>query len=214
MNKKILLLGAGGIAKMIVEILKMQGDYSELAFLDNFSKDDDVLGVSVIGKCDDLEDFRKNYTHAFVCIGDPRIRARYFSRIMTAQFTIPNIIHPTACISESANLGFGLFINAMGVIETESKLGNGCYINTSALVAHDCELGECVHMAPRSTTTGNVSIGDNTFVGASSCIINHKHIGKNVTIAAGAVVIADIPDDVMVAGCPAVIKKTGRPANC
>ncbi len=207
MNKKILLLGAGGIAKMIIEILMEQNKFSEIALLDNFPTSSHVMGIPVIGKCDELENFRNDYAYAFVCIGDPKIRAGYFSRIMAEKFIVPNVIHPTACISRSACLGIGIFVNAMGVIEASSRLGNGCYVNTSALVAHDCELGECVHMAPRSTTTGNVRIGDNSFIGASSCIINHRHIGRNVTVAAGAAVITDIPDNVMVAGCPAVIKK-------
>lgn len=43
-------------------------------------------------------------------------------------------------------------------------------------------------------------------MGIGSTIINEITIGKKVVIGAGAVVIRDLPDNVMVAGVPAKIK--------
>lgn len=51
------------------------------------------------------------------------------------------------------------------------------------------------------------TIGDNVMLGANVCILGDITIGNNVVIAAGSVVIHDVPDDCMVAGNPAVIKK-------
>ena len=52
-----------------------------------------------------------------------------------------------------------------------------------------------------------VHIGDNVWVGARSVILPGVKIGNNVVVAAGSVVTKDVPDNVMVAGVPAVVKK-------
>lgn len=52
-----------------------------------------------------------------------------------------------------------------------------------------------------------VCIGDNVWIGARSVILPGVKIGNNVVIAAGSVVIRDVPDNVVVAGVPAIIKK-------
>lgn len=58
------------------------------------------------------------------------------------------------------------------------------------------------------TKIGRIVIGNNVFIGAGSIVLPNVKIGNNVIVGAGSVVAADIPDDVIVAGCPAkVIKK-------
>lgn len=52
-----------------------------------------------------------------------------------------------------------------------------------------------------------VVIGDNVWVGARAVILPGVKIGNNVVIAAGSVVNKDVPDNCLVAGVPAVIKK-------
>ena len=52
-----------------------------------------------------------------------------------------------------------------------------------------------------------VTIGDNVWVGARSVILPGVTIGNNVVVAAGSVVTKDVPDNSMVAGVPAVIKR-------
>ena len=46
------------------------------------------------------------------------------------------------------------------------------------------------------------------WVGARSVILPGVKIGNNVVIAAGSVVTKDVPENVMVAGVPAVVKKS------
>jgi UDP-perosamine 4-acetyltransferase len=208
MKKSILLLGAKGTAKMALEILREQNAYSAIALLDNFADETQVFTYPIIGKCDEVAKYKADFTHAFVCIADPQARKHFLENAMASGYEIPNIISNRAYISPSARLGAGVFANAFAAVQAHARLGDGCLLNTGAVVEHDNELGECVTFGTNATTTGNVAIGSYTFVGANSCIINHKSVGKNVIIAAGATVTSDVPDNVMVAGTPAKIKKS------
>jgi len=207
MRGKLLLLGAAGTAKKAIESLREQDLFSTIALLDNFATQSHLCSYPIIGKCDDLEKFKLDFTHAFICISEPEVRMHFLQKLISAGFEIPNIIHPRAYVCKSASIGVGTFVNALASIQSDSKIGDGCIVETGAIIEHDNEVGECVTIAPNASTTGNVKIGDSTFMGVCSCIINHVTVGKNVIIAAGATVIANVPDNVMVAGCPALIKK-------
>lgn len=53
----------------------------------------------------------------------------------------------------------------------------------------------------------SISIGKDVWIGAGAIILPGVKIGNGVVVAAGAVVNKDVPDNVMVAGVPATIKK-------
>jgi len=205
--KKLLLLGAKGSAKKVLEILAGHDGWAEIALLDNYPDADELYSRKIIGKCDDVEQYRQDFSHAFVCMAGCTTRRHFLQKIAAAGFEIPNIIHPMTYISPSAKLGRGVYVDAFAAIQSDSVIGDGCIINTGAVIEHDNVLGECVTVTPHATTAGNVSIGGCSFLGIGSCVINALHIGECVIVAAGAVVIADLPDNVMAAGCPAKIKK-------
>ena len=207
MGKKLLILGAKGMAKITIEALSGQNPYEKIALLDNFAEIDRVFSYPVIGKCDDLERYTGSFTHAFVCIADCKVRMHYLNRLIKAGFQIPNIIHRTAFVSDSATLGTGIFVDVNSVIATDVKVGSGCIVNACAFIAHDARLYDGVNVCPNAAFAGNVTVGENTFIGLGSSIINHVTIGSNSVVAAGSAVISDVPDNVMVAGCPAKIKK-------
>jgi len=106
-------------------------------------------------------------------------------------------------------------------------VGNNFYANFNVTIL-DCApvtIGDNVFLAPgvhiytathpldaverRSVEFAKpVTIGDDVWIGGAAIILPGVRIGNRVVIAAGAVVTADIDDDVMVGGVPArVIKK-------
>ena len=207
MSKKLLILGAKGVGKRVVEIAE-QEPYTEIAFLETYPDHSDFRSYPIIGGCDDLEKFKNDYSHAFVCMADPKTRLHFIERLIAAGYEIPNIIHPQASVSKSAVMGIGINVDALSVIGPDVKIGDGCMINIGVMISHDSELSEYVTVSPSASTMGYVKLGKYTFVGGGACIVNNVSIGENVLIAAGAVVVSDLPDNVLAAGVPATVKKS------
>ena len=203
----LLILGAGGHGKVVAETALMEKKWGNIAFLDDNEELRDVIGIPVIGRFNDFILFKDKYKYAFVAIGNNKLRMEWIERLSKAGFTIPTIIHPFSYVSEISNIGEGTIIMAGAVVHVNAVIGKGCIINTSSSVDHDCILEDGVHISPGAHIGGSVSIGKYTWVCIGSYIANNIKIGRNVIVAAGAAVIKDVPDNVMVAGVPAILKK-------
>lgn len=205
---KLLILGAGGHGKVVADTALTMKKWNNIAFLDDRKELEKVIDIPIIGKLKDFESLKKDYQYAFVAIGNNELRLEWIERLLKAGFTIPTIIHPFSFVSKTSSIGEGTVIMAGAVINANSNIGRGCIINTSSSIDHDCILEDGVHISPGVHIGGTVNIGKCTWVCIGSSIINNITIGKNVIIAAGASVIKNVSDNVMVAGVPAIFKKS------
>ncbi|MCM3673364.1 acetyltransferase [Peribacillus simplex] len=203
----LLILGAGGHGKVVSEIAILKKFWENIAFLDDRENINEVLNISVIGKFDEYNSFKNKYQYAFVAIGDNKLRLKWMERLSREGFIMPTLVHPFSSISKTSILGEGTVVMAGAVINSDTRVGRGCIINTSASIDHDCSLQDGVHISPGVNIGGTVSIDKCTWACIGSSVINNINVGSNVVLAAGAVVNKNIPDNVMVAGVPAKIKK-------
>ena len=193
----IYLYGAGGHAKVILDILKSNGITVSEIFDDNPAIES-FMGIPV--------------SHAEICspliisIGDNRIRKTIAEKINDDVFS--SFLHDkSAIISDCASIEKGTVVMQGAIIQSSVKIGKHCIINTGASIDHDCFIQDYVHIAPRSTLCGNVIIGEGSFVGAGAIVIPNVKIGKWSVIGAGSLVIRDIPDNVVAYGSPCKIVK-------
>jgi len=202
-------LGAGGHAKVVIEILKLNGQYELIGFLD--PKEElqgrSVLGVPALGSDEQLSVLRRRgIHHFFVGLGsssDTQPRRRLYECALTQGMKPVTAIHPSAVISPSAALGVGATVMASAVINTGAQLGDNVIVNTGAIVEHDCIIGNHVHIATGATLSGGVLVGDGTHVGVGAVVRQGIRIGVGVVIGAGAVVVKDVDDSQVVIGNPA-----------
>ena len=140
-----------------------------------------------------------------VAIGGARGADRYrIQQWMTKQgVRFDPILHPTALISPSANIGAGTQLLAYSLLAADAILGEACILNHRASVDHECILGHGIHLAPASVLCGCVKIGDHTMIGAGATVLPRITIGTHCIIGAGAVITRDVPDHVIMAGNPA-----------
>ncbi|WP_297511861.1 acetyltransferase [Flavobacterium sp.] len=200
METKVLLYGASGHGKVVLDILQAQGVSIDRICDDN-PKFPHIHGISVVTT--DTVDWEENYVMVF-SIGNNAIRAalaqRYAGPFLTA-------IHPQAIVSPQSFLGEGSVVMAGSVINTDTRVGVHSIVNTGATLDHDCVIGDFVHISPGVSLAGNVTIGTGTHVGIGACVIQGVTIGQWCTIGAGAVILRDVPDYAVVVGNPGKIIK-------
>lgn len=208
--KDIILVGGGGHAKVIIDIIRSREEFKVIGIVDNDLKKKQIYGIPVVGTDEILEEiFRKQIaTNAFVSFdGVKRIekRGRMFFYLKKIGYEIPILVHEKAIVSDYAEIGEGTCVMAGSIINAGSVIKENCIINTGAIIEHDCYIGFNSHIAPNASLAGGVIIGDHTHIGIGSVVIENVKIGNNVVVGAGAVVTKDVPDNVIVAGIPAKI---------
>ena len=203
MYDEIIVVGSGGHAKVVIEILRECGQ--QVAYCISNGKDKKkCLGVPVLVGDVWLTSLRaQGYHRAFVAIGSNRIRLQIANDIRALNYEVVNAISPKALISPSARFGVGVAVMAGAIVNAEAEISDFSIVNTGASVDHDCRIGQGAHIAPQCALAGMVTIDEGAFMGIASCAIPEVRIGKWSTIGAGAVVTKDIPDGVVAVGVPA-----------
>lgn len=208
--ERIVLIGAGGHAKTIIDTIERLGQYEIAGFVDL----DDVgkelyRGYRVIGHDDDLDGvYQSGICNAFIAIGfigKSNTRRRLYEYLKAAGFSIPVIIDPTAIVAGDAEIGEGTYIGRRAVINADARIGKNCIINTGAIIEHECRVGDFSHIAVGTVLCGQAEVGENTFVGANATVLQGIGIGSNSTVGAGAVVIKEVPNESIAIGVPAQI---------
>ncbi|MCB2289051.1 acetyltransferase [Clostridium sp. CS001] len=213
--EKIILVGAGGHCKVIIDIIKSTKNYDIVGVTDKTyvkGEENFVLDIPIIGDDSILEElYISGVKSAFICIGalqNIEVRHKIFNNLKAIGFNIPVLIHNHAIVSPYANIQNGTCVMAGAIINPGTLIEENCIINTGAIIEHDCIVQSNTHISPKACIAGGVTIGYNTHVGMGSSIIQSVHIGNNVIIGAGAVVIKNIVNSVVAVGIPSKIIKS------
>jgi len=217
MIKRVVGIGAGGHAKVVLEILRNNPDYEMTGMLDRNKElwGKTFLGISVLGGDTLLEElFNQGMDHAFIGVGtagNTKSRQNLYHLAKAIGFQFVSVIHPKAIIYPTAKIGEGVVITAGATINSGAQIGNNVIINTGSVIEHDCMIGDHAHIATSAALAGGVTVGLGSHVGVGACVRQGVQIGRNAIVGAGAVVVHDVPDEVVVAGNPArILKKRGR----
>jgi UDP-perosamine 4-acetyltransferase len=203
MKKEIIVIGAGGHAKVCIELLQAMGE--QVAYcVGEADSQDQCVGIPVLKGDDNLPRLRDaGYSRLFVAIGSNRLRERLASFAVEQGCQLVNAISPQSIISPTAQLGAGIAIMAGAIINAEAVIADLAIINTGATVDHDCQIGKAVHIGPQCALAGNVAVGRQSFLGIGCKVIPEVSIGENVIIGAGGVVISNVNSNVTAVGVPA-----------
>ena len=206
--KKIVFLGGGGHARVLIDLVRIIGKHEITGILDlQLKKDTIVSDIPVLGGDDQLSVIFNNGVRT-VCIAvgsaeDNEVRCHLFDVARHMGFEILSLVHPNSFVSGGSTISDGVQIMAGVTIQTNTFIGENSIINTGAIIDHDCFVGRHTHICPGVVIAGGATIGDNSFIGPGSTIIKGVKIGNNSVVAAGAVVTNDVPDGLKVKGVPA-----------
>jgi acetyltransferase EpsM len=192
---QVYLYGAGGHAKVVIDILK----FNRIKVPEIF--DDNPAVCTFMGIPVSHADV---YSPLIISIGDNAVRSRIAERLKDTVFS-PAVFAQSVITSDSVSVGEGTVVMQGSIIQSSVRIGRHGIINTRAAIDHDCRLLDYVHIAPGAILCGNVEVGEGAFIGAGVIIKPGIRIGKWSLIGAGAVVVKDIPDHVTAFGNPCKI---------
>lgn len=210
MKDKIIVIGGGGHAKVIISILKKLNKYEIVGYTD-FQNKGEILGISYLGNDDMLNSlYNKGIKNAVIGLG--QIKSAAFRRKLVALckdigFKLPAIISQNAIINEEVSIGNGTVVMDGVTINSSSSIGEYSIVNTSASIDHDCSIGDFTHIAPGVTLSGEVKIGNDVLIGTGANVIQQINIPDNTIISAGSSVFQSISKKGIYRGNPSRLIK-------
>lgn len=218
-RKSILVYGAGGHGKCVADVLLARNSSEFKGFVDDSPS---AIGGRVLGRpVFTREWFQQQCAEAgkiaiVLGIGNNWVRNAIAESCVAAGVEILTVVHPSATISNSAQIGSGSAILAGAMIGPDALVGRGAIINSGAAVEHDVKLGDYSHVSTNVAMGGAASLGDFSMLGVGSVVRPRALVGKGSIVGAGSVVIGDLPAGVVAYGVPARIIRLapqGRPKN-
>lgn len=198
MNKKIILAGSGGHAKVLRSLIEEQ----DIAITYLVSKDKNYKDIENFFTFkekiddDDLLDLDKNQFEIVNGIGSVppnKNRSLFFDKFSKDGFSFRSLISKYAYVSQDSVIEEGVQILPGAVVQSGTVIGKNTIINTGALIDHDCFIGKNNHIAPGAVLSGSVKTDDGVHVGTNASIIQGISIGKDSIIGAGVCAVKNVP---------------------
>lgn len=197
MNKPLIIIGAGGHASVLADILIQQKKtVSALVAPDSTGRgalanlplwSEDVLAMRA--KPDSCL-----LVNGIGFLPGNTLRASIFSHYTRKGYRFASVVANEAIVSPHTMLGQGVQIMHGAIIQSGASVGTNTLINTGALVEHDALVGDNCHLAPRAVLCGNVQMGNNVFMGCGAVVIQGVQVGDYAQICAGAIVTRYLPE--------------------
>ncbi len=206
----LVLVGSGGFGRETAELVRAV-DASEprwdlLGFLD----DDEgrwgrtISGTPVLGGLDHLAELGD--ARVAVCTGHPgdfTTKKRIVRRLGLAPERYATLVHPSASLASSCQLGEGSVVLAGVVATADVEIGAHAGIMPQSVLTHDDRLGDFVTLGTGVRVAGTVQVGEGAYLGSGCLIREGRTIGPWALVGMGAVVTRDVPGGEVWAGTPA-----------
>ena len=209
--KKVIVIGSGGHAKVVIDILNEMANVKICGITSkSLNPGSSFAGYQVIGDDTILSQHLYQDYHIAMGIGgyrDNDLREKVYIYIKGQGFNFINVVHPSAVISKTVTLGESVVIFPGVVLNTDVQIGYNTIVATGSTIDHETIIGNNVLVSAGVTIGAYSKIHDNSLIALGAKIISGITIGRNAVIAAGAVVVNDISDNEIVFGIPASSKK-------
>jgi sugar O-acyltransferase (sialic acid O-acetyltransferase NeuD family) len=204
----MIVIGAKGFAKELLEVCHQLGRTENLVFFDNVNSDlpKNLFGqFPILSSENDVKAYFENTSKDFALgLGNPKLREQMCYLFEDLGGTLKSIISPNAIIPKfGLDIGPGATILAQACVTGPAKIGKGLLMYPNAIVTHDCTIGDFVELSPGATLLGGCSVDAYSHVGANATILPNTKIGKYAVLGAGSVVTKSVEDYQIVKGVPA-----------
>lgn len=204
----MLIIGAKGFAKELLEVCHLLGRTENLVFFDNVYTDlpDQLYGQFPILRTEEevKAHFARTTNHFALGLGNPKLRYKMSLLFENWGGQLTSLISPMSSIGHfGVQIGEGATILSDATITGSVTVGRGLLMYPNAIITHDCEIKDFVELSPGATILGNCSIGTQSHIGANATVLPGLTLGEKVVIGAGAVVTLSVENGQTVKGVPA-----------
>jgi sugar O-acyltransferase (sialic acid O-acetyltransferase NeuD family) len=208
-NINVYLFGTNSVARMLAGLLHNDARYSLLGYTLNseYCGDKRFFDLPLV-PFEELS-VRKRKFGIINCVGYSKQlsnREAVDEQILAKQIPLLPYIHPSADVL-GVEFGEGNLVLPRAVIEQYSKVGDGNLFYGGSYICHDAVIGNHNWFSACCTLAGNITVGNRNFIGINSSVREYLTIGDGTTIGASAVLIRDVPNNAVVVGNPAIIKR-------
>lgn len=204
----MIIVGAKGHAKEVLDILKRNDSIEKILFFDNYSKHTEELLYEKYKILKHLSEARESFEddNRFILgLGGAQIRFNLSEKFKSIGGQLTSIISNKSSIGDfNVRLRAGINIMHYVSVSNDVIIGEGTLINSFVSVHHDCVIGKYCEISPGARILGRSQVGDYSTIGSNSVILPDIKVGENVKIGAGAVVTKDTDNNATYVGVPAV----------
>lgn len=165
MDKKLLILGAGGHGQVVYEIAVDCG-YQQIEYLDDNSN-------LAIGKISDMARFKETYEELIVGIGNNHARKELIQRAKEVGFKVATLVHPTAYVSRSAVIEEGVVIEPKAIVNANTSIGSGTIISVGSIIDHDVMVSDCCHINSGAIVSAGAQISEYQKIEAGEVVLGY-----------------------------------------
>lgn len=190
--KPLIIIGAGGHASVLVDILRTQSREILAVVSPNEITNQKVFsGIKHLTNDDDILAYTPENVLLVNGIGmmpKSSIKRRVNERFLSLGYNFESVIADSAIVSRYASVGEGVQILQGALIQAGAIVSEHSIINSGAIVEHDASIGRYNHIAPRALVCGQSSTKEDVFIGAGATVIQNIEIAEQVIVAAGATI--------------------------
>lgn len=218
MEKKIVIIGAGGFGREVLDVIEAirqngNGEYVPLGFVvdEKYGTPGKIInGLPILGGFDWLAKNSKKVL-AICGVGAPQYRFQLIRRAIKVGCRFITLVHPSAILTQWINIGVGTVITAGCILTNQIEIGDHVHINLDCTIGHDAVLQDFATLAPGVHVSGKVFLGSGCYIGTGANILEKLKIGSWSIIGAGSTIIKDVPENVTVVGVPGKTIKVNNP---
>jgi len=189
MSEPLLLIGCGGHARSLIDVVESSGRWHVLGLVGLPGQvGEKVLGYPVLGSDQDLPWLRQHCAHALLAVGQiglPSHRQRLAPELKRLEFALPVVISGRAHVSRHAQLGSGTSVGHGVIVNAGASVGDYCILNSNSLVEHDAVIGDYCHISTGALVNGGVKVGDGSFIGSGAVLREGLKLPLQTVISAG-----------------------------
>ena len=189
MSDPLLLIGCGGHARSLIDVVESSGRWYVLGLVGLSEQvGDEVLGYPVLGCDQDLPSLRQQCANALLAVGQIGVstqRHRLAAQLGRLEFVMPVVISGHAHVSRHAQVGLGTSVGHGAIVNAGARVGDCCILNSNVLIEHDAVIGDFCHVSTGALLNGGATIGDSSFIGSRAVLREGLSLPPQTVISAG-----------------------------